>query len=206
MLLIGLAGFALVAILASTLRDTILAWNPWGHGRLLQLEDLGYEGPSYVARGFMALGIGALVGAALRRPALALGVSAVLVFAVTAGGARGIQGEVAQANATWIDISQRDDGPGIASLAYVAGGYQDAGGRFVDRQAEEARYRESCIGCTEDDIDAWLERSFHLAYAVALPDTYSIFFAVDVALALLLGGACLVLTFPVALFRRRRAV
>lgn len=203
MLAIAMAGFVLVAVLASVLRDTILAWNAWGHGRLLELDDLGYQGVSYVARGFMALGIGALTGALLRRPTLAFAAAAVLVFAMNTTGAHVVHAELARVSATGIELPATDV-PGQWSIAYVGPGYRDDQGRTVDLDAARARFRETCSTCPDDGFSQWLEDSYERVVLVALPDTWGLFLATDVVLSLAIGGACLALTFPVALRRRRR--
>ncbi|MFN8622908.1 MAG: hypothetical protein U0869_19395 [Chloroflexota bacterium] len=203
MLLIGLAGFVLVGILASTLRDTILAWNGSGPGRVMDLGALGHEGVSYVARGVMALGVGALVGALVRRPVAATAAAAVLVFTLTVAGSQLLQLQIARANATAVPVDRGDDGPFPMTLAYLGSSWVDREGRPVDLEVAVAQARAACPSCSEETVQARATGPLQEVLHVALPETWGTFFAADVVLALTIGGVSLLLTFPVALRRRR---
>jgi hypothetical protein len=203
MLLAGLALFALVGLLSTVLRDEILAWSAWGPGRRRQLEDLGVEGVTYVARGFMALGVGALVGTVVRRTWPALVAAAVATLLLASVGGDLLHQAVSEQVATWVQVDA-DAEVGIPVLDWLSGGYRDTDGRVLTQEQAMDLQAARCPSCDPTRADEWVTRTFPTLYRVVLPDTYSTYFDTDVALSLAIGGACLLLTFPVALRARRR--
>jgi hypothetical protein len=71
--------------------------------------------------------------------------------------------------------------------------------------AEEAvaHVLAQCPTCDPSVADQTMQQSLPRVTTVAQPETYSAFFAVDLAISLVVGGACLVLTFPVVARRSR---
>lgn len=115
MLLIGIAGFALLGFLFGVLRGLILEWSylEWGGGRRMQVQEMGYEGITFVARGFLVMGVGALLGGLLRRPAAAFALAVGLILGHTLLVVPVLRFEVAKAVATPVS------GPEHWNIGYV---------------------------------------------------------------------------------------
>lgn len=203
MLLIGLAGFIVLGFLFGGLRGLIQEWayQEWGGGRRMEVAELGYEGIPLVGRGVLVMGVGALAGALVRRPLVAGAVALALILGYTMLGTKVVASEVAMRVAT--PVADSAWGPWPWNVYYVGARYQLPDGRVVTPEEAVAHVIAQCPTCDPSMADQTMQRSMPRVTTVAQPETYSTFFAVDLAISLVVGGTCLLLTFPVVARRSR---
>lgn len=203
MLLIGVAGFIVLGFLFGGLRGLFQEWayQSWGGGRRLEVGELGYEGIPLVGRGILVMGVGALAGALVRRPLVAGAIALALLLGYTMLGTKVVASEVAMRVAT--PVVDSEWGPWPWNVYYVGTRYQLPDGRVVTPEEAVAHVLDQCPTCDPSVADQTMQQSLPRVTTVAQPETYSTFFAVDLGISLVVGGACLLLTFPVVAHRSR---
>ena len=77
-------------------------------------------------------------------------------------------------------------------------------GRLASFEDARAYLLATCPSCDPSAVGQQVQDTMERVVAVAEPETYSTFFAVEMAISLGVGGACLLLTFPVVARRQRR--
>lgn len=204
MLLIGVAGFAFVAFLFGVLRGEILEWSylEWGGGRRMQVEEMGYEGVAFVGRGVLAMGVGALMGAVVRRPMLAGTVAAGLLLGYAMLGTPVVQSQITHAVAT--PVVTLNGGPWAWSIGYDGIRYRLPNGSLATIEDAIDAILRQCPTCDSRIVGQQVQRTMERVTVVAEPSSYSTFFAVELLISVGVGVACLLLTFPIVRRRSRR--
>ena len=203
----------------------------WLGDRLFTAMEVGREGPdltevasrgsTLVARGLMALGIGLLTGALVGRtlPALVLAAVAMLAWSLVA--VPTIQSTMYEDRAIWvteIDSGWRD---GAGPIAWLDGGYFDAsragvdgepGVRLPEDESLDAYMTQACGPYPETEeespelmaFDECNERFWgQIQWSRVVPaESFGHFQVVETILGLAIGGAAILLTFPVVARRR----
>jgi hypothetical protein len=206
MLVVVTLGLAIVAWIVASMWTTAEPWTSSGPGRAPTLSHLPVAPLSFVARGVLAFGVGLLAGALLGRviPAYALG--AALLFLVVAVGAQGLHAVVAQEVAVW----QERCGPAAGDdcqdgdwLYYLSTGFRDGEGPVLNPDEAQALMLERCPTC-EPGEDAWIYQNLAEVWRVAPAESFGTFEAAEAVAWSALGGLCILLTFPVLSWQRRR--
>jgi hypothetical protein len=206
MLVVVMLGLAVVAWLVASMWTTAEPWTSAGPGRTPSLSDLPVAPLSFVARGVLAFGVGLLAGALLRQviPAYALAVA--VLFVVVAVGAQGLHAVVAQGVAVW----QERCGPAAGDdcqdgdwLYYLSTGFRDGEGPILTPDEAQALMLERCPTC-EPGEDAWVYQNLAEVWRVAPAKSFGTFEAAEAATWSALGGLCILLSFPVLSWQRRR--
>lgn len=184
------------------------------------LTEVASQGATLVARGFMALGIGLLVGALIGRtlPALVLAAVAVLVWCVVA--VPTVQHTMFADRAVW--VSQNDSGwrDGAGPIAYLDGGIFDPSRQGVDgepgaRLDEEQDPTPLVVAACGPEPESY-ETPEGIAFQecsdtfwgsvqwerVVPASSFGHFQLVETVLGLVIGGVALLLTFLVVARRR----
>ena len=215
MLMLALVGFIILGWLGSRLFTAMEV------GRASpDLTEVASQGPALVARGLMALGIGLLVGAIVGRtlPGLVLGAVVVLAWSVVA--VPMVQRSMFEERAVW--TNQNDSGwrEGAGPIAYVNSGMFDPSkpgvdgepGARLDQELDMTPMVEAACGLEPTSYespegDAYQECSQRywnsLQWDRSVPaSAYPHFQTVEAVLGLLIGGAAILLAFPVVARRR----
>lgn len=216
MLLVGLVGFVVLAWLGVRLFDA-LAVGRQGP----DLTEVASQGPTLVARGLMALGIGLLVGSLVGRTLPSLVLGAVLVLAWSLVAVPRIQESMFVDRAVW--VSQNDSGwrDGAGPIAWVEGGRFDVTrpgrdgepGARMDEGRDLTPLAEAACGPEPSEDDESPEATTYwectdtfwgsLEWERIVPaSSYGHFQTVDAILGLAIGGVAILLTFPVVARRR----
>lgn len=193
MLAIAVVALALMAVLETNL---LHASRPARFSP--ELDHLGSQGPTFVARGIMALGVGLLVGAVVGRTLPAFVAAGVLCLALVFVGATGLRSVMAQHYAVWSDVDILTDQSG-PSFLQLEERYRDQAGRILGwDEVEQLR------AAHQPDPDQWVEENLILMRRVVPDDAFVRFEQAETAAALGIGALGIVLTVPV-LARRRPA-
>lgn len=215
MLALALVGFVMLGFLGSTLFTALAVGR-----ESPSLTEVAAQGPTLLARGLMALGIAVLVGAIIGRtmPALLIAAVAVLVWSVVA--VPTIQGRMFPDYAVW--QSQDDQGwrDGRGPIGYVDYGNFDPSkpgvngepGARIDQDQFEPLMLQECGPYPAGDQESPERLAFdecnqqfyngHEWSRVVPASAYPQFQFVDAVLSLAIGGAAILLTFPIVARRR----
>lgn len=216
MLALAIVGFVILGWLGSRLFTAMEV------GRASpDLTEVASQGPTLVARGLMALGIGLLVGALVGRtlPALVLAAVAVLAWSLVA--VPSIQQSMFADRAVW--MSQNDSGwrDGAGPIAYLDSGMFDPtkpgedgepGARLDQEMDFTPMVEEACGPEPQGNGDSPEARSYWecnelfwggIQWNRSVPaSAYPHFQTVEAILGLAIGGVAILLTFPVVARRR----
>lgn len=222
MLGIVLVAGGITAVLGSGFFDTLRSVDTYPY-----LHELGSSGAGLLARGVMAFGLALLVGAVVGRTMPALVIAAALVLGWGLVATDAIRGQQTERYLVW-QVQDDNDWQtlGPKPLVYGRSGTFDVrrpgdpgtpGGRFDDG-ALEALVIDACGEAPQDDtgeseaLKLWAacaDPIYEAEYAFARPwdeivpgERFGEYVAADVALSLLIGGAAILLTFPIVARRR----
>jgi hypothetical protein len=203
---IVVVGLAVVAWLVASMWTTAEPWTSAGPGRAPSLSHLPVAPLSFVARGILAFGVGLLAGALLRRVIPAYALATAVLFVVVAVGAQGLHAVVAQSVAVWQERCGPDAGDDCKEpdwLYYLSTGFRDADGAILSADEARALMLERCPGCDTRE-DTWIYQNLAVLDHIAPVERFSSFEAAEAAAWSALGGLCILLTFPVLSWQRRR--
>ncbi len=187
------------------------------------LTEVASQGPTLVARGLMALGIGVLAGAVIGRTMPAFLVATAAVIAWSLFGVPTVQQSMFADRAVWTNDENGWRG-GIGPLGYVAGGEFDTskpgfdgepGARF-DHEGFNRQQVETCGQPPEETVfndtpewRSWQACAEQFPYPedmywskVVPAATYPDFQQAELAVDGVIGGVAFILTFPVVARRR----
>jgi hypothetical protein len=183
-------GLSLLGILGSAV---LHATEPAGVDP--RLDQLGSQGPSFVARGVMALGLALLVGSLLGRTLSGFVVSGLLCLALVIVGAPALYTLLASEWAVWRDAPSDGRTPMIIEFGER---YREPSGRVLSWDEFDAIY------ASQPNPEPWIED--HLIRSVyGLPvDGFGDLERAETALALGIGAVSIALAFPVVAHRRPR--
>lgn len=212
MLVLALIGFVVLGWLSEHLFGAMEV----GRARP-DLTEVASQGPTFVARGLMALGIGLLAGRTL--PALVVGAVCVLAWGVVA--VPMIQRSMFAERAVWVNQNDAGWREGAGPIAYLDGGMFDRsqpgvdgepGARLDEDQDWEPMVQAACGPEPRVWDDSPKVRTYEecsetfwgsLQWDLAVPAaSYGHFQAVETALGLAIGGLALLVTFPLVSRRR----
>ena len=185
------------------------------------LTEVASQGPALVARGLMALGIGLLVGALVGRTLPALVVAAIMVLVWSLVAVPMIQQSMFAERAVWVNENDSGWREGAGPIAYLDSGLFDPsqpgvngqpGARLDEEQDLSPMVEQVCGPYPEVYDDSPEVRAYEecnqifwggLQWTLAVPaSAYGHFQTVETILGLLVGGAAILLTFPVVARRR----
>lgn len=216
MLALALVGFVILGWLG----DRLFTAMEVGRARP-DLTEVASRGATLVTRGLMALGIGLLVGALTGRtlPAMVLAAIALLAWSLVA--VPTIQRSMFAERAVWVNENDSGWREGAGPIAYLEGGTFDPsqpgvngepGARLDEEQDLSPMVEQACGPYPEVYDDSPEVRAYEecnqffwgrLQWTLAVPaSAYGHFQTVETILGLLIGGAAVLLTFPVVARRR----
>lgn len=211
MLAVVVGGLTLTTFLVTLMWTTAEPWT-WGAagpGRTPSLDHIAFAPLSFVARGVLAFGVGLLVGAIVRRTLVAYLIASLILVVAVMGGAWGLHAVVADSVAVWRDRAcasvdrADDDCEEPPWLYYLGTGFRDTDGSILSAEQAEVVRLERCPTCRDDGED-WIQRNLVEAWRVAPTDSIRTFEAAEAVVWSGLGLLCIVLTFPVLSWHRRR--
>lgn len=216
MLVLAIVGFVVLGWLGSRLFTAMEV------GRASpDLTEVASQGPTLVARGLMALGIGLLVGALVGRTLPALVLAAVVVLAWSLVAVPSIQQSMFAERAVW--TSDNDSGwrDGAGPIAYLDSGTFDPSkpgqdgepGARLDPEMDFTPMVEAACGPEPEVYDDSPEVRVYeecsqrtwgsIQWNLAVPaSAYGHFQTVEAILGLAIGGVAILLTVPVVARRR----
>ena len=204
MLVILLVGLSITIALVTMMWHTAEPWGPSGPGRDARLDDLTFAPLSFVARGLLAFGVALLTGAVLRRTLPAYAAASLVLLVIVIAGGWGLHGIVAERVAVW--ETHCDPRTGTCEdpdwLYYLGTGFVDTDGTILSPDEAHAVMLERCPTCGADGDDGWVWANLPDAWRIAPVDSYDTFVAAEALTWSVIGLACIVLTFPVAAWRR----
>ena len=219
--LLPMLAFALVAFVVLGLLGSML-FSAIAVGRQSpDLTEVASQGPTLVARGVMALGIGVLVGSLIGRTMPALLVAAIVVLLWSVAVMPNVQGKIAHPYGVWVTQNNEGWRDGVGPIAYLDYGNFDParpgvpgepGLRMNDDQLQ-ALQLQMCGVYPETAPDSspeaqayndcaqgfWNDRQWSL---VVPASAYPVFQNAETVLGFLIGGVALLLVFPVVARRR----
>jgi hypothetical protein len=206
MLTVVVVGLGLVAWLVEAMWSMAAPWSEAGVGRVPTLDHLAIAPLSFVARGVLAFGVGLLTGALLRRAIPAYALASVVLFVIVSVGAQGLHAAVAEQVAVWRqECTPSDAGAGCEDPPYVyhvAVAFRDTDGTVLTYDEAHAAMLERCPTCGEQSD--WIYRTMVVLHRVAPVESFGAFEAGEALAWSAIGGLCIVLTFPVLAWHRRR--
>ncbi len=216
MLALAIVGFVVLGWLGDRL------FNALDVGRQSPgLTEVASRGPTLVARGLLALGIGLLTGAIVGRtlPALVLAAIVVLIWSLIA--VPTVQGQMYDGRAVWVSDTDSGWREGAPPIAYLGGGYfhtsqpgigGEPGVRVPEDESLEPLIEAACGPYPEvydespevmayEDCNQQFWGDIQWSHVVPA-STYGDFKLVDMVLSLTVGGIAILLTFVVVARRR----
>lgn len=223
MLLVGVVGLGLLGWMGTVLFDAL-----WSGRTVPDLTEIAGQGVPLLARGLMAIAVALLIGAIVGRTMPAFLIAAVVMVAWSLVAVPAVQSTLTSQFAVW--VSEGDEGwrEGQSPVAYQDGGSFDVskpgvngepGARF-DYDELERQVIDACGPAPEipDDFEGELypeygtwstcadplyERTNNVGWTKLVRRShYGDYALVDTLMSLLVGGAALLLTFPVVARRR----
>ena len=182
------------------------------------LSEVASYGPTLAARGLMALGIASLAGAVIGRTLPALLLAAMVVIAWSVVAVPMVQGVLSESRALW--VNQGDEQNGVGYIARVDYGEFDPSRPGVNgepgaRFDPDERYRLQVAACGSAPADGTPELQVWSVCADKVPapmdeswdkvvpqSDYPDYQLTEFGLEGVIGGAALLLTFPVVARRR----
>lgn len=216
MLAVAIVGFVILGWLG----DRLFGAMEVGRARP-DLTEIASRGPTLVARGLMALGIGLLAGTLVGRtlPALVVGGVAVVAWSLVA--VPTVQQSMFADRAVWVNENDSGWREGASPIAYLDWGMFDPSRPGVDGEpgarldgeqdmspmAEAACGPEPQVWDDSPEVREYEECSQgawgSIQWSLAVPaSAYGHFQAVETILGLAIGAAALLLTFPLVARRR----
>jgi hypothetical protein len=183
-MLLLVAGTSLLGLLAGALLDAA-----YPTGLIPALDQLGSQGPTFVARAVMAFGMALLVGAILGRSLGALLVAGILALAMATVGVQALYAITAQTAASWRPAE-------VGWLIELRERYRWPDGRLATREEIEA------IENGEPSPDDWIASNLQREVYGLPDDDFQLLESLETLVAGGIGVAAVVLTFPVVARRR----
>lgn len=188
MLALAIGGLAILGLL-----ETRLLATAYPGSRLPRLDELGSQGPTYVARGLLAFGVALLIGALLGRGLPTFLISGSIVLILVIFGAPFLYLSIARAGAVW----QATDQPsGIDTMLFeFSERYRDSSGRRLSQT-------EIDVIMAEPDGETRLVTEFQREVLGYPYGSFWVIEAAETSAGVIVGATAIVLTFPAV--RRRR--
>lgn len=215
MLAVGVIGMALVGAAIEAMSFAVEARSRFGPGRSPELGDLGHEGITIVSRTVAIMGVGLFTGAVLGRTMVAFTIGLVLSAVLFFGLGDGLQAVVGSHLSVPVDASELQKETRPYSLRSMGESYIDASGSTMSHSEVLTAFVESCPRCGAsrehsplgqeawgDRHDAFVEEHYEHVYHLVPGTEYRTFEAVEAAVGFLIGGAFILLTFPVVARKR----
>ncbi len=143
----------------------------------------------------MALGIGLLSGAVIGRTLPGFVVAAAVTFGLVVGGGQVLHAAVGDQVAVWVDRTENDR----PDLYFFELRLRASDGRLLTYDEAFAVMQQECPECEGDE---WVRSRFIEIARVAPLESYPVFERTETAASIAIGGAAILLTFPIVARRR----